>query len=131
MVCPAQDNQLKRDNIIITDLEIATADVVADGSSSSCLVQQEVHLCNDQLVCNVKTEDISYACAIPLKCNAAPRSNAKRQVVVRFTRRFVRDNIYAARAKLEDYNSNTAAKIFINENLGSDSQKLFADLNKL
>ncbi len=127
----AQDNQLKRDNVIITGLEIASADAVADGSSSSRLVQQVITLCNDQLGCNVKTEDISYAYTISLKRNAPLRPNATRQVVVKFTHRSVRDNIFAARTKLKDYNSNTAAQVFINEDLATDSQKLFADLRKL
>lgn len=128
----SQDNQLRRDNVIITGLELAAADATAaDGNSSTRLIQQVVRLCNEHLDCNVRPEDISFAYAIPLKRNAPPRPNAKRQVVVNFTRRAVRDNVYAARTRLKNYNSNTAAKIFINEDLASETQKLFSDLRKL
>lgn len=123
-----QDNQLKRDNLIISGLELAVADAVGNEDTSSRLVQQVVTLCNNQLGCDVKSEDISFAFAIPLKRNAPLRPNAKRQVVVKFTRRLVRDKIYAARMALKVYNNTATSKIFINEDLATDTQKLFADL---
>ncbi len=122
------DSQLKRDNLIISGLELAAADAAGNGDTSSRLVQQVVSLCNDRLGCDVKTEDISFAYAIPLKRNVPPRPNAQRQVVVKFTRRHVRDNIYAARMGLKDHNITAASKIFINEDLAADTQKLFAEL---
>lgn len=125
-----QDNQLKRDNLLFAGLDLPIADAAADENTSSRIVQKVLSVCNHQLGCDVKAEDISFAYAIPLKRNMPPRPNMKRQVVVKFTRRVVRDSVYAARFKLKNYNSTTSA-IFINEDLASDTQKLFAELRNM
>jgi hypothetical protein len=120
-----QDTQLKRDNLLFSGLDLPVADAIADENTSSRLVQKVLSVCNDQLGCDVKIEDISLAYAIPLKRNVPPRPNMRRQVVVKFTRRVVRDNVYMARFKLKNFN-NAASAIFINEDLATDVQKLFA-----
>ncbi len=122
---------MKRENLLFTGLEIAAADTIASESALSCLVQQVVRLCNEQLGCDVKNEDTSFAQAIPLKRNAPPRPNALRMVVVKFTHRIIRDNVYASRTKLKTYNAAAVSKIFINKDLASVAQKLFADLPRM
>lgn len=53
-------------------------------------------------------------------------------MVVKFVRRTVRDDVYAARMKLATHNrSSSAGTIYINEDLPPAKGKLFAELRKL
>ena len=66
-----------------------------------------------------------------IKHSQAPSTVAIRIVVVKFVRRSMRDDIYAARVKFATFNRSTSNKICINENLPPAKCLLFAELRKL
>ncbi len=125
-----QENQHRRENLIFSGLAVNAADIAGEENTSSSLVQRVVQVCKEQLGCDVSALDISSAYTIPIKQRGAS-NGGNRLVAVRFTRRFVRDEVYAARSKLAMHNRSTSSKIFINEDLSPASRKLAADLRKM
>jgi hypothetical protein len=126
-----QENERRRDNLIFSGIAVTAADLAGDENSSTNLVQRVVQICNDHLDCKVNPIDISSAYVVPVKRSSPAGGN--RLVAVRFTRRLVRDDVYAARARLAAHNKRTPApsRIFINEDLSLESRKLAAELRKL
>jgi hypothetical protein len=125
------DSSSRRDNLIFTGLETSFADLVDGESTSSRMVQQVVRLCQEKLGCEIHPSDISAVQLIPIKTrsgSAQGGSQNQRMAVVRFTRRVVRDNIYAARMKLKTRNQFGQGAIFINEDLTADLRKIFSEL---
>jgi hypothetical protein len=133
-----QENNYRRDNLIFNGLEMAAADLASnsDESSSSRIKRQVLSICHEKLHCDVQPTDISSVHTIPVKrqgglgSQAASPGSGQRLVVVRFTRRDVRDSVYFSRMKLKDHNLGAARKVFINEDLSNDARKLFAELRK-
>jgi hypothetical protein len=117
---------------------MAAADLASnsDESSSSRIKRQVLSICHEKLHCDVQPTDISSVHTIPVKrqgglgSQAASPGSGQRLVVVRFTRRDVRDSVYFSRMKLKDHNLGAARKVFINEDLSNDARKLFAELRK-
>ena len=83
----------------------------------------------------IELHDISSVFVLPVKKSQAPSqapsTEVKSMVVVKFLRRSVRDDIYAARVKLATFNRSTSNKIIINEDLPPAKRLLFAELRKL
>jgi hypothetical protein len=125
-----QENQRRCDNLVFAGLTVTVADVAGDENTSSRLVQRVVDVCTNQLGCNVSANDISSAYVIPVKRRGVTVAGNKPLVAVRFTRRIIRDEIYAARSKLATHNRNATSKVKINEDLSPASRKLAAELRK-
>ena len=108
---------------------------MSDESSSSYLVKQVSEICSNKLQYAIEPHDISSVFVLPVKKSQAPSQApstiAKRMVEVKFVRRSVRDDIFAARVKLATFNRSTSNKIYINEDLSSAKRLLFAKLRKL
>ncbi len=121
------ENYLRRDNLVFSGLEVNFANVASTDETPSNLVNQVISLCNTQLNCAVFDSDISTAHLLP-KGNG---ENVRRQVIVRFTRRCVRDLVYKARTRLKDYNHVHDKKIYVNEDLSSATRSLFKDARQL
>jgi hypothetical protein len=100
----------RRDNLVLTGLEVRAADVVAGSSDplaqpSVSITQKVTDFCTNVLKCQVNPTDISTAYLLPVK--NAPRP----AVIVRFVRRTVRDEVFAARHKLKSYSTSTDNKV--------------------
>ncbi len=119
------DSAARRDNLTFTGLTLPFADVAADNASTSSssqrIVDRVVQLCNDTLDVPVCPEDISAAYPIYKGTSTAPSV-----VLVKFVRRYQRDNVYLARKKL--MSRGAGSKIFINEDLPQESRKLLGTL---
>ena len=136
-----QDNMQRRENLLFTGLQLTTADVASDEHSSLRVMKQISELCTNTLGCNVAPEDISTAYVLPKRNRRPPAvidgavSAATlpdlRSVLVRFTRRHVRDEVYANRTRLAQFNRTNKTKIYVNEDLSADDRKLAADLRNL
>lgn len=128
------DSALRRDNLVISGLKLAAADIAGSGemSSSTRLVDQVVKLCVDQLGCDVGRNDISCAYLVGSRAHNHSNGNvnANKLVVVRFVRRSIRDDVYAAKSQLKAFNRATGEKIYINKDLPQALQKLFNDLRQ-
>ena len=124
---------MRGNNIIFSGLNVAAVDAMSDESSSSRLVRQVSEICSNKLLCAIKPH-ISSVFVLPVKKSQAPSqvplTVAKIMVVVKFVRRLMRDDIYAARVKLATFNRSTSNKTYINEDLLAKSL-LFAKLLKL
>ncbi len=126
-----QDSLHRRDNLIFTGLKLAAADVVGNSLDSSRVTEQVLKLCSDCLGCAVQPSDISCAYPIGKQPAAGFGSNKDRPVLVKFVRRGIRDNVYAAKSMLKAHNQATGEKIFINEDLPQPLRKLSADLRQM
>lgn len=137
------DSYSKRDNLIIHGLKIQS---FADAASVPAMGQQTqstrpldgnvasvsdavVELCQQQLGLNITLADISVAhrlgpSARPNSASARPPSSA---VIVRFTSRRARDQVYAARKQLKVLRNS----VYINEHLSSETSVLFKEARAL
>ncbi len=118
----------RRENLILTGLEVRTADRVNATSdplaqSSNTLLKKIIDFCTDVLHCNVDESDISIAHLLPSK-----DANSPPAVMVRFVRRSVRDEVYSARSRLKNYTTPSNNKIFINEDLTAMNRKILGVL---
>ena len=87
-----------------------------------------IKLCRDKLGIEVAPSDISTAHRIKLKSdrgsNAAP-------IIVRFTRRTIRDTVYRLRFQLKNHKStNKSLHIYINQDLTDKNRKLLAAVRR-
>ena len=83
-----------------------------------------IELCRNKLVIEVTPSDISTAHRIKLKSNRG--SNAA-PIIVRFTRRPIRDTLYQLRFQLKNRKStDKSLHIYISEDLTDKNRKLFA-----
>ena len=98
------------------------------------LIKQVSEICSDKLQYAIEL-DFSPVFVLSVKksqaLSQAPSTVAKILVVVKFVRRSVRDDIYAARVKLATFNRSTSNKIYINEDIPPAKHLLFAELRKL
>ena len=109
---------------------MTVTDVAAkEENTSTNIIQQVVKICNDQLGCEVKLENILLAYVIQIRRNTTP--DTPRLVVARFTRHVIQDKVYAMRSYLAGYNRTAASKIYMNEDLTNSSQKLASELRKM
>ena len=121
----------RMDNLVINGLktsaaDVAGADVVANSSTS--LQKQFIDFCNNDLHITVMPEDISTVHKLPANRNGNSSdnsSNGNSNVIFRFTKRSVRDNVFFAKKALCDYNINNTDKIYVKEDLTAHTRKFF------
>jgi len=131
----------RRDNLLISGLpiesysEAATVGASGDGNreqvdtrtstaeSSYATEQAALKMFNTCLNVKVSEKDISVAHRLPSKNKSQPPV-----VIVRFTNRKARDDVYNARRKLR---SVASSRIFINEDLAKTTAELFQQARKL
>ena len=73
-------------------------------------------------------ENISTVHELPANRNdnsSNNSSNGNSDVIVRYTKRSVKDNVYFAKKALRDYNTNNTDKIYVNEDLTVHTRKIF------
>jgi hypothetical protein len=117
----------RRDNLVLTGLEVRAADVVAGSSDpltqpSVSIIQKVTDFCTNVLKCRVNPVDISTAHLLPVKDATRPA------VIVRFVRRTVRDEVFAARHQLKSYTTPTGNKVYVNEDLTATNRRILAAL---
>ena len=117
-----------RDNLIFNGIpaiyaETATATYQRNrnGESSVTTVDKVIQFCHDELGVAVTTSDISTAHRIRMRSSDKPAP-----IVVKFTRRITRDEVFRAKKVLKEYNEDKAdkEKAYINKDLLDDSRKL-------
>ena len=104
---------------------------MASAADSSASVETAVlNLCNDRLSIPVKLRDISVAHRLK-----AGKNDTCRPIIVRFTSRRVRDEVFRAKKRLftprDSSDGNTAPKVFISEHLTKNATNLFYEARKL
>ena len=126
------DSLTKRDNLTFSGIDLNYSEVAAinvsdnTAESSKRLVDKIVTICNSSLDIPITEHDISTA--YPLTKGSATRPSV---VLVKFVRRSIRDTVFLARKKLSSLDSPTRNKIFINEDLSSESRKLLGTLRRM
>lgn len=116
------DNYTRRDNLVVSGLEIP------DQPSGADLSQPMIDFFNKSLGLNVRDTDVSIAHYIPGSHKAAHEP-----ILIRFTIRRMRDRVYAQRKSLRTHNITQpgAGRVYINEHLTRPSSLLFAETRKL
>lgn len=117
----------RRDNLIISGLPLSYAEAATSHDNDNlretteATIDKVISLCREKLDCDIHQDDISVA-------HRLPATGTQRSVIVKFTKRLVRDRIYRARTKLKDYNKRCPkdSRIFINEDLSPMSRGLFS-----
>ncbi len=126
----ALDCSFRRENLIFSGLTLSYADVAGETSTgaSSRIRQQVLDICQNGLDCEVTRNDISCVTVLPRRDKNAKYGS----VIVRFTRRDTRDDVFFAKKKLADGNKDKPkeSRIFINEDLTNQQRKLFASLRQ-
>jgi hypothetical protein len=89
------------------------------------LLSSLLKLCRETLKVDMSPSDISIAHRLP----KGP-ADTFRPVIVRFSNRRVRDQVYAARGDLRDYNP-PSGRVFINEHLTRKNDSMFAACRKI
>lgn len=132
----------RRDNLMFYGLKVTSyadaASVTRDNSNTavpvdlrennSRLVQEILNICNNTLNVPITTSDISVAHRVGSSSSASNSSQSSPPIVVRFTSRRARDNVFAARKKLKDSN---LPGLYINEHLSTDMAKIFKQARDL
>ena len=121
----------RRNNLIFTGLPLCIAGVAAGSNdllsdSSEFIASQIATFCSDRLVCPVAVQSISVAHALQSRGN---QKNSQ-SVIVRFSSRFVRDNVYYSRMNLKNYCSSSNTKVYINEDLTSVNRKILLEARR-
>jgi len=118
----------RRDNLIISGLPLESyaeatgaADNDGHGESSECTEKTVLKLFNDQLKVSVTPADISIAHRLRKRGGGSTVNSGPPAAIIRFTNRKIRDKVFNARRVLR----NVGARIFINEDLNSSTNKLF------
>jgi hypothetical protein len=114
----------RRDNLIFTGLPLRLADLTAGSNdpladSSESIATQVSNFCINTLRCDVKIEDISVAHALKVH-----GGHGQQPVIVRFSRRSIRDDVYYSRMKLKSYKTPAGNKVYINEDLTTPNRKI-------
>lgn len=123
------ENYQRRDNLVFSGLDVNFANVASsDDESATNIVNQIVSFCNAHLSVPVQPADISVAHLLPARRNV---DSAPRQVIVRFTRRCMRDLVYRARMKLKEFNRSHGKKIYVNEDMSPASRLIFKEARQL
>jgi hypothetical protein len=123
----------RRDNLIISGIPVTLSEIGGDGrrgaEHSMVTVNKILDLCKNHLDVEVSPSDISTAHRLKQKTD----SNTVPPILVRFSRRLVRDSVFRAKSKLKTHNSDSAAssRIYVNEDLTDASRKLFGAARKL
>lgn len=88
---------------------------------SSVTVGKVIDFCKNILGTDINASDISTAHRLK-----PGNASAKSPILVRFSRRIARDDVYQARTKLKEYNKNRTAedRIYVNEDLVASTKKL-------
>jgi uncharacterized protein YigA (DUF484 family) len=118
----------KRDNLLFVGLPtnaagVAGADTMAE--TSMTLTESVLNITNNILKVPITKDDISVVHRIPQKNASANNSSP---VVIRFTKRSTRDEVYNARFELKG--KNIGFRLYINEDLSTVNQKIFSVLHK-
>ena len=100
------EQEIKRDNLIITGVSATFAEVtaaadtqtgaVAKNQSSSITTDCVFKLCKDNLGVPIKANEISIAFRLKARCG-----DIHHPIVVRFIKRSTRDQVYASKSKLK------------------------------
>ena len=121
----AAEQYSRHDNLIITGLPATLAEIVAstddrnvDDSAAS------VDVANDVLQVPISPADISVAHSLRQQNS----SSGPLPLLVRFTRRSIRDKAYRARFSLKNHNQGkpNSDRIYVNEDLIDANRRLFA-----
>ena len=96
-------------------------------SQTECTEKTVLKLFNDQLKVSVTPADISIAHRLRKRGGGSTVNSGPPAAIVRFTNRKIRDKVYNARRVLR----NVGARIFINEDLNSSTNKLFFQARQL
>jgi hypothetical protein len=120
--------ELRRDNVIVTGIAPSVAEVTAVGlsvSTSQATMIKALDFCHDILqLPQLKSDDISAAYFLPLPKPIPGRSSPAHQLIVRFTRRGIRDEVFARRKLLKTHNQEHHTAYYINEDLVKSKRKL-------
>ena len=119
-------------NLIISGLPLesyaeATVLLIMMAESSECTEKTVLKLFNDQFKVSVTPADISIAHRLHKRGGGSTVNSGPSAAIVRFTNRKIRDKVYNARRVLR----NVGARIFINEDLNSSTNKLFFQARQL
>ena len=119
----------RRDNLIFNGIPATYAETATatdqqnrNGESSATTVDKVIQFCNDELGVAVITSDISTAHRIRMRSS----SDKPAPIVIKFTRRITRHEVFRATKVLKEYNEDKADKenVYINEDFLDDSRKL-------
>ena len=114
----------RKDNLVLTGISASYAERAQGNEnnrkSSVDTIDKVAKLCTEHMNCNITASDISVAHRLSGSANA--------QILGRFVRRSVRDEVYNARFNLKKYNSGRPVKekVFINEDLSSQNRSIFS-----
>ncbi len=129
------DAATRRDNLIFSGLTATYADAAAPrdgGNSSTQILKQVVDICNKNLGCLIKQEDISYVQLLPSSGAGMGAGTRSCSATIKFVRRSDRDSIFFSKTKLAASNKDKqpSQRIYINEDLIPDQRKLLNDLRQ-
>jgi hypothetical protein len=125
--------EAKRDNLILTGFVPTYSEAAAGGNgqqriSTLATTNKVISFLQDQLaIPEINERDISSAVFLPAPKSHSASATTGRLLVVRFTRRMVRDAVLSKRGALKEVNRTSQNKYFINEDLTAFRRKLFAD----
>jgi cell division protein FtsB len=124
--------ETKRDNLVFSGISMSfseAASVVNDVGDTPVTplsaARKVITVCKEALHIDISECDISSAYFVKPRTTSSRSSPAL--LIVRFTRRMVRDEILLHRSLLKDYNRRMDTKIFVNEDLIPSRRKLFSD----
>ena len=126
------DSYSRRDDLIIHGLSAGSfADASSStggplssvnvGMSSDATEDTVVMFCREKLGLDVNKNDISVAHRLPIKQNSASSTRGPAPIMVRFTRRKIRDTIFRIRKDLR----NTNPGVYVNEHLTPRNAELY------
>jgi regulator of replication initiation timing len=129
--------ELKRENLILSGFTPSFSQAAAATSGNShqhisleSTISRVVDFCHNALALpDITSQDISSASFLPPLKSAQNNNASPRLLLVRFTRRCVRDNIFSHRRLLKNHNNSlgNTNKYYINEDLTASRRKLFAE----
>lgn len=127
----AMELESRRNNLVFTGIE-QLADTAADNAepASSCVMQQVLRICNENLQCETKLSDIHYVQT--MKPKGVGINNARGSAIVSFNTGRIRDDIFFSKKKLAETNRNkeVGRRIYIDEDLPATQRKLLSNLRQ-
>lgn len=132
--------EAKRDNLLFTGFAPSFAEALAsqsgDGNDTSTVHQSSVigkvvEFCRHALqIPSFSTHDVSSAHFLSPSKPSPGRPSTGSMLLVRFTRRAMRDEVLSKKRLLKNYNQENHTKHFINEDLILSRRKLFGEARK-
>ena len=127
----ALEQYTRRDNLIISGIPCSFAEIAGAAgnvhTAESCneTADKIIELCRDKLNVEISKSDISIA-------HRLPSTGTSKPILVKFTRKSIRDDIYRSRTRLKDFNKSMPKGngIYINEDLAPSVRAIFSEAYK-